>query len=407
MREYQTESVEALVNAHTIGRRGSFINIETGRGKTKIVLEYLKWLLHNDALPDYVVYTLPGSAMESVIAEIVTFGMEYAIINPLKTKLKPSPHTPRIIRECIPKKFHITLIEHDHLRLCAPLADYMPDAIFIFDEVHKALRESLRTDHGLQLSNLAVEFIAMTGTPIIDSNTYRLMWWLSQISPFEVTEKNFFVSAAGMISKRSVLHSEVMRREIYVPMTPKEEREYAKLVPPALGGTNNNPRHEDFANAFDMCYRVVTRGMIDDLLQKRSFVVAKDRNHQTVIVNQLVSRGIPISDIFVIGNGNSIFFTDETVDAKITPDYRYVITTQQYSSGYTLTRLSHMTTSVYPSNQATREQLDGRINRIGQKAKTLEYTIYHTGLLTHTLQRYNDAKNLSDVMKRLATEIKD
>lgn len=406
MREYQTESVEAMVKAHTLGRRGSFINIETGRGKTKIVLEYMKWLLQNNSLPSTIVYTLPGSAMESVIAEIKMFGANYTIINPLKTKIKVKDGHP-IIRDSIPLKYHINLVEHDHLRLCADtLADYMSDVIFVFDEVHKALRESLRTDRGLQLSSLSVEFIAMTGTPIIDSNTYRLMWWLSQISPFEVTDKNFFVSAAGMISKRSVLSSRVVRDEVYVPMTAEEEKAYAKLVPPALGGTNANPRNKDFSRAFEMCYSIITRGIINDALgSSNSFIVAKDRAHQSLIVDELVKHGIRLDDIFVISNGKSIFFTDETVESGVTPDYRFVVTTQSYSSGYTLTRLNRMVTGVYPSNQATREQLDGRINRIGQKSPVLEYKIYHTGLLTHTLQRYNDAKNLSDVIKRFATEI--
>jgi superfamily II DNA or RNA helicase len=407
MREYQTESVEAMAKAHSAGRKGSFINIETGRGKTKIVLEYLKWLLHQDSLPDYVIYTLPDSAIESVITEITTFGADYTIINPLKSKLKSSSHSSKTIQGCKPMKFRINLIEHDHLRLCTELPDYMGESVFIFDEVHKALRESLRTDYGLQLSNLSVEFIALTGTPIIDQNTYRLMWWLSQISPFEVTEKNFFVSAAGMISKRSVLPAKIERNEIYVTMTPSEEKRYALLVPSALGGTNANPRNEDFSKAFELCYEVITRKMVDDLIGTRAFVVTKDRNHQQTIVNLLLEKGVTASDIFTISKGNSIFFTDESVESNTTPDYKYVITTQAYSTGYTLTRLNTMVTSVYPSNQATREQLDGRINRIGQKAAVLNYNIYHTGLLTHTLQRYNDAKSLSDVLKSLASEIKD
>jgi len=407
MREYQTESVEAMAKAHSLGRKGSFINIETGRGKTKIVLEYLKWLLNQNSLPDYVIYTLPDSAIESVITEITMFGANYTIINPLKTKSKVTSHSSHTIQGCKPMKFHINLIEHDHLRLCTELPDYMGESVFVFDEVHKALRESLRTDYGLQLSNLSVEFIALTGTPIIDQNTYRLMWWLSQISPFEVTEKNFFVSAAGMISKRSVLPAKILRQELYVSMTPSEEKQYASLVPSGLGGTNANPRNEDFSNAFELCYDVITRKMVDDLLETRAFVVAKDRNHQQSITTLLLEKGVSMSEIFVISKGNSIFFTDESVESGTTPDYRYVITTQAYSTGYTLTRLHTMVTSVYPSNQATREQLDGRINRIGQKANTLTYNIYHTGLLTHTLQRYNDAKSLSDVLKSLASEIKD
>lgn len=416
MREYQTESVEAMAHAHNSGRKGSFVNIDTGRGKTKIVLEYMKWLLHNGSLPDYVIYTLPDSAFESVITEIKMFGADYVTIIPTKGKRSradgsSSSSSSTTIRECVPRKYHINLIEHDHLRLCPELSDYAGESLFVIDEVHKALRESLRTDHALTLSNLSVEFVAMTATPVIDTNTYRLMWWLSQISPFEVTDKNFFVSAAGMINKKSILPAKEIREEIYVHMTKEEERAYALLVPPALGGTNANPRNEDFTAAFGLCYTVTTRGMINDVLhspdssKSRAFIVAKDKAHQSEIVSLLVKKGVPSHQIFQISKGNSIFFTDESVEAGVTPDYRFVVTTQRYSSGYTLTRLNVMVTGVYPSNQATREQLDGRINRIGQRSSIVTYKIYHTGLLTYTLQRYKDAKNLSDVMKRLASDL--
>ena len=70
-----------------------------------------------------------------------------------------------------------------------------------------------------------------------------------------------------------------------------------------------------------------------------------------------------------------------------------------------MTRLNAMVTSVYPSNNATREQLEGRINRIGQSSDTVYYRIVHAGILTHILEKHNGARNLSAVLSALAEDI--
>ena len=64
-----------------------------------------------------------------------------------------------------------------------------------------------------------------------------------------------------------------------------------------------------------------------------------------------------------------------------------------------------MITSVYPSNNATREQLEGRINRLSQNNKCIEYLTVHTGILTYIYQKHKDAKNISLILNELADEI--
>ena len=87
------------------------------------------------------------------------------------------------------------------------------------------------------------------------------------------------------------------------------------------------------------------------------------------------------------------------------PDHNVVITTVRNSEGYTLTACSVMITGVYPCNNATREQLEGRINRIGQRMEKIYYRVAHCGILTHILNNHNDARNLSSVLSSLADEI--
>ena len=63
-----------------------------------------------------------------------------------------------------------------------------------------------------------------------------------------------------------------------------------------------------------------------------------------------------------------------------------------------------MITSVYPSNNATREQLEGRINRLGQKVDPLLYITVHVGILTLILEHHKSAKSLSAALQSLAED---
>ena len=134
------------------------------------------------------------------------------------------------------------------------------------------------------------------------------------------------------------------------------------------------------------------------------FVVARNNEHLKKIVNAFVRNGIKLKDIFEISSGNSIVLSDKTVEEG-GHDYKIVITTMYHTAGYTLTRLKSMVTSVYPSNNASREQIEGRVARIGQTSKNIPIVTVHTGILTHIMLRHKDAMNLSAVLKKLADDI--
>ena len=61
-----------------------------------------------------------------------------------------------------------------------------------------------------------------------------------------------------------------------------------------------------------------------------------------------------------------IHLTNSSVEQGREADFRVVIVRSKQCEGYTVTRLGAMVSSVYFGNQATREQLKGRIDRITQ-----------------------------------------
>ena len=337
------------------------------------------------------------------------YNFEWRIIVPLKN-VKNIVYPQNTIRTGVPEKFHINLIEHDHLRRVEDeMYSFLPESIFIIDEVHKALNETKRTSVALQFSELSREFIALTGTPIIDTETWKLMWWLQKIVKFHVSEKNFWVACNSMISWSTCTNIHITEREILAKFDEKSLKKYISLVSPNLGGKNHNPRYSDIQTALELCYSTcdkyiirLTRRLIES--GNGVFVIAKDARHLEKLYESFIKL-TPSDSIFRIERNSSLFFTDETVRLGQTPDYKIVLTTQAYSTGYTITRLSHSIKSVYPSNNATREQLSGRMNRIGQTSPVIkEYTV-HCGILTHILARHNDAKSLSSLLRTLAGEI--
>lgn len=405
--QHQIDCYQQMKKRHSQGQRGHFLWLTVGLGKTLIVLTYLAYLSSIQALPPYIIYTLPASAIGSVLVEIQAFfGQAISYFVPHK-KTKPLSQQVKIIQKN-PKPYEITLIEHDSLRKVRnDLLNILPSSIFIVDEVHKTLNETQRTTVALEYAHLAQDFIALTGTPVIDNKIYKLMAWLEQIVAFPLNEKNFWVAANTMIAKRSETGIKVEYSLISALFQKEELQSYNKLVSPALGGQNSNATPADFQSALKICYKACTRTIISQTIEFLNkdigvMIVGQNVDHTLQISQDLQKAGVPKKDIFILTSQTSIYLTDNAVAEKRVPDYKVVIVPQRKAEGYTLTRLGAMITSVYPSNNANREQLEGRINRIGQSHNPIYITTVYIGLLKHIYEKHRDAKNINAVLRSLA-----
>jgi len=414
--EYQVTALQDMISNHQRGMRGSFLWLLLGSGKSRIILSYLRWLRKNKQLPKYIIYTLPPESAMSIIEEIKYFDIKTNVMIPLKNiSKKKEPFLKvgvSVTQGCEPKPYHINLIFHDHLKNCRDeLSMYAGDSVFIFDEVHLFLNQTLRTGMGMNLSRLAREFICLTGTPIVDNKTEKLIGWLEQIVPFEVNKRNFWTAANNMIAKEITTGIRTETTNVVAPFDEKEQNEYQKLVPPALGGSNTNPHSRDWLRAAEICYKACDRMFVrltKKMLKKERgvMIVVRNLKHQNRVHKLLLQNTtLTEKDIFLIQGDKSIFLTDETVESGRTPDYKVVIVPKNKSQGYTLTRLSVMLTSVYPSNTATRDQLRGRINRVGQKVEPVLYKVVHIGVLTSILENHNKARNLLQALQSVAKQI--
>ena len=212
-----------------------------------------------------------------------------------------------------------------------------------------------------------------------------------------------------MITQPANTGVKVERTESFAVMTDSEEAEYQSLVPLSLGGTNANPMYEDWRTATEISYDACSREMVKltneyVASKRRVMVVAKDTKHQEVLKEMFLASGVAKKHIFVLKSQDSLYLTSEEVK-KPGMDYKIVIVPIRRAEGYTLIACSVMVSSVYPSNQATRTQIEGRINRIGQKSSNVIYNVVHSGILTTIMQNHNSARSLAKALEQLSEKV--
>lgn len=378
---HQQIAVDQIMNRVENHRRGNLIWIPVGLGKTLIVTTVLGHMIEKGTMPRYCVYSLPSSAMESIMKELTSGNLEFHVVNPsANSTFRP---------------FVINLIEHDYLRhakLEVQMIALAPDCFFIMDEFHKTLNDTQRTSKALEMAKLSNNFIAMTGTLIKDNAYKGIIEWVSQVVEFNVHDNNVWVAIASLVSCKIVL--DIPKERIFCPvvMTPNEKAEYQLLL-----GKRSGFNFNDIAK---VCFAVVNRGIIAKVLElvqdnpRPVFVVAKDVECQIAISNAMVAAG---KRVFCVSSKNSICLEASN---KV-KEFDVVITTSNHSTGFTLTQADIMVTGTYFSNQATRDQLEGRLLRLGQ-TNSVRFFILHTGLLSFILQNYEKTRSLSKSMSDLA-----
>ncbi len=394
--EHKIDSFNQMVERNKAGKKGHLIWIKVGLGKSLIAIDYLDYLIREGRMPTYCVYSLPASAIDNIVKEFEMRGISVKVIDARQT----ATDFDRTI-----EPYKVCLIKHDHMRLGEmdqQLKSLAREMVFIVDEFHKTLSKTIRTSLALEISRLSYDFIGMSGTIIKDTNYDELIQWLEQIVEFEVTEKNYWVAIGALVSRKVNTKVVVDRQVTEVSMDPTIAERYYAMVPEKLGGT---ARQIDFNGAVTLCYQVVTQAIVNTTYQYTKmgegvFVVAKDIKHQETIRDMLISTGMTNDQIHLFAKDAQITLTPE-----YTGPIKVVITTKRHSEGYTLTKFRIMIMSIYFSNQATREQLEGRINRIGQVSPNVRVIIYHTGILSYIHEKYEKARTLSEALKGFASEV--
>lgn len=376
--QHQADALKTLVDS---SKTKQIINITAGLGKTLIVIRYFLHLIRTNKMPKYVVFSLPPSALLGVQKQFMASKFKINVMNMKKTNTND---------KILPG--HINFIFHDHMRkglFSEKIGRICHELFFVVDELHFCLKDNTqRTSMAISIAKTCKLFIGMTGTLVVNDKFKQIIEWLKLVTKFEVNETNYFAALGMLISSRIETNIQVVRELIHIDLT-HEQQIY---------------HDQSFNNAVEVCYEAVTEELINlavDYVNKKIpvFIVARNKAAQEYIISELKSLGV--RRLHAITKDTPINY--EPDDPR---RLQVIVTTPSHSTGYTITGMSTMLTSVYFSNQATRDQLDARLNRIGQPEKQVTIVTVHTGLLSYILEKYDHVKSMSEAIKSFSELVK-
>jgi hypothetical protein len=389
--EHQLSSLELMKQRHEAGKRGHEIWLPPGVGKTFIFCSYLAYRIEKKDMPACCAYSLPPSAVDSIQKELDMFKIPHQLIDMrisgVNKKLKPGM---------------VNLVLHDHMRLNGmddQLKELAPQMLFVIDEFHKTMAKTIRTSIALEVMRLSEDFVCMSGTIIKDSDsTDELIQYLEQIVEYEVTPGNWQTAFAMLISRKVVTNIVVERVMTEAKLV--DEKRYYSLVPRNLGGIATRI---NFRAAVEECWKATDAEKIFQTIHyvregEIVFLLARDVKNQHNLRDKLFQQGLK----------NVYLITKDTPITLLPGDIRniqVVITTPKYVEGYTLVASRILIQDVWFGNQATRDQLEGRINRLNQPSSIVMNITVHCGILTYVLRRYETARSLSEAMKGFASDL--
>lgn len=405
--EHQLDAIDSLVYSKQHGKKTDIIWYPCGSGKTSIIVNYIAHQILNNTMEKYCLYTLPPSALKTIERELSMRSIPYVHLDMRKTSAGNPKKMDTLIHKLL-RPHVVNIVYHDHLRMMnlEHTKSISSDMLFVVDEFHKTLNKTKRTSVALELAHVSSRTIAMSGTLIKDSNTQELISWLKQSVRFEITEHNYFVGLASIIARKIDTGIKVNHIVVEAEFEDEQRQQYYSYVTCNLGG---HSQHVNLPAALSISYEAITKKIIQQSMVYLNqnigvFVVAKNIGHQQQLQQLFLLESIDEQDIFLIGKDNVITLTATYPPPDVRVP-RVVITTGNYSEGYELTRYHVTITGVYFSNEATREQLYGRTNRLSQDKKEIIIITIHAGILSYIHQRYEKVRSLSNALKGIAKEI--
>lgn len=446
----QSLALSEMLDSHSKGM-ASFLWMLVGQGKTLTVLKYLQETRDSR----FIIWTCPKTAVRSIAVQIKEVGWNPVQLYPSAGLLRnhntpdlPALHTKANFK--LHRKF-VHIIEHDHLRNSTDmLANQMNQTAFVFDEVHKVMQSATkRTASALRLARIARQLVALTGTPIVDKSGYGLMQWLRLCVPFPVTAANFWVAANSMISPLNTGDVVTVDVEIQAPESDNDKAFFKQNFPsrPPWHGMTSQPSPQQWIDMRHRTNQIVTQEMVrlavecynrhpqnwrDEHFQavsrektqaswwlqnsQRPLMVAASSAHVVQIADLLLAAGVSAEDILCVGgtrpntlsasiqHNKTVHLSENAVINGEVKPYKIVIVPKTKCTGYSMTWMTCMITGSYPSNQADRTQMRGRINRLDCQRLYKQYFTVLAGTTTITYHHQKAAAMMEKALRQTASK---
>eukprot|EP01063_Lacrimia_lanifica_P017900 TRINITY_DN24883_c0_g1_i1.p1 TRINITY_DN24883_c0_g1~~TRINITY_DN24883_c0_g1_i1.p1 ORF type:complete len:1390 (+),score=554.89 TRINITY_DN24883_c0_g1_i1:425-4171(+) len=405
LRVHQRDAVGRMQQRHRRGAPGHYLVMDTGHGKTLTALTYAMWrLLHTDLgkrVKRILWVTPPGERLDKSGKAKANDPRNYQLIQSLLDEFTPPEALVEVPVSFVEKRslqvdaFTVGILHHDNIRSMPELLTAAAaDSFLIFDEGDNFYGPSQRTSMALRLASLCPEFIIQTATPVPTKGKIdRLADWLGLTEEYPVTRQNYLVAACNMVALKISLGIESKYSEHALPRTAAAEA--------AFGGYM---RTRDWRALFKVLQSECNAGFCDRAAHYAAtdraansdggcFVVCETDRHVKDLCALFRARhpAVPCGDARAMDDG------------AVAVVFVAAANNRGYNTGV---RLGVQIRQPYPGSGAGRQQMEGRIRRMTQKRRVVQYEVVY---MAHTLlallferQQRDDSVNHS--LEQLAEE---
>lgn len=353
---FQSNSVTKMQKSPGVSH---FLFASTGSGKTPMAAEHMRLNARLRASVHSVLWVAPKKLVDSTVKLLSEWGYPVHRMVCKKRKRQESYDF-----EVKPGMYNVMDVDYLH-KVVDDLLPLAPRLLVVVDEVDQCYGTTKRTASAFRLANNAMSVLAMTATAI-RKDSDPLAEWLNLTEPFPVNSSNYLVSMSKAVNLELDLGITKIKEERVIPMQP-EVRQWCFDNPRDWRGMESVIRESTDPMLIDVtveeCRRPTTvyhpkSILTSSIVSSGALLVAWNQDHVEKLVRMLKARGVQAGGF----------------DQRDDPSLEVLVVVCRNARGYnSAIRFGCMVTGVYPGNAADRQQMQGRLSRIGQQRRELRF----------------------------------
>jgi hypothetical protein len=338
-----------------------------GAGKTLIIIKYIRWCLANKRMTKYLLWSTVPVAIPNLQLQCARAGISTRMV-PRNGELEPGI---------------INIVKNSDLYTITDAATRVgPNLTYIPDEFHTCVSKgTMRARACINICKNSARNIPISGTVFKNSNSPgELVTFLSLCVRFQISPENYLVAVGLMISFRVPSRSVIRRthKEIHLLQGEDDNRAMERaMISDAIKSVS-----EEEVGAI-ICVESLGRAqlVVEDLTRQGIRAVSQTSqrplNYGPQSFPDPRGPGLVASGAIVGGDASEDDPTGPNPSLRL-PQVIVIPIKDGFVTGYDMNRYRLMLIAVVPSNEATREQLAGRIDRANNNSRFIQYVTYYT-----------------------------
>ncbi len=396
----------ALNKLCTFAQRAEIIWLPPGSGKTETILRYIRFCNSHECMTKYVLWSTVPVAIPNLIGQCQRAEIPCVV---LKRGEMPHPGVISIIKNS-------DIIKLD----MAILGPRTGDMTFILDEFHTCMsRKTMVASACLEIAKCCTRTIPMSGTVYKNHDSPgELASFLGLCVNFPVTVENY-KTALGLLISYRVPPMSVIRR---IPPIEIEGLSANERSGRSMAEIQDKEKSLAEAAMIEFAIKSVTEEEIGCVAAVASYdrglqiaAYLNQRGIRACVQNSSAPINIRPTDCPDPRGPGIIAKSQDSVNAGIAienlatesvaneswrlPQIILVPLRQGFTEGYDINRYRRMLFTVLPCNDATLTQLEGRIDRVNNDAKFIEYYTFVAPCMHHLYLEHEKVRAKADALR--------